>query len=216
MTIARFQSLAHWGAFTALVEDGRLVGCEPFARDPAPSDMLDAMPDMVHSPLRIARPAIREGWREGRPRTGARQLPRSVVGRGARHGRGRARARARERTATRRSSAAPTAGRRPGACTMRARWCGGFCFSAAAASTRSATTASARRISCCRAFIGSLGPVTGRVTDWPSIIKHTRLIIAFGGLATQERPGDARAAAACTRWRPGCARPRRPASSSSR
>ena len=33
--------------------------------------MLAAMPDMVHSPLRIARPAIREGWREGRPRTGA-------------------------------------------------------------------------------------------------------------------------------------------------
>ena len=71
MSIARFQSLAHWGAFTALVEDGRLIGCEPFSRDPAPSDMLAAMPDMVHSPLRIARPAIREGWREGRPRTGA-------------------------------------------------------------------------------------------------------------------------------------------------
>src|ERR1700746_325809 len=33
--------------------------------------MLDAIPAMVHSPLRIARPAIRDGWREGRPRTGA-------------------------------------------------------------------------------------------------------------------------------------------------
>ncbi len=71
MTLARFPSLAHWGAFTALVENGRLVGCEPFARDPAPSNMLDAMPEMVHSPLRIARPAIRDGWREGKPRTGA-------------------------------------------------------------------------------------------------------------------------------------------------
>ena len=71
MTVARFPSLAHWGAFTALVENGRLVGCEPFARDPAPSNMIDAMPEMVHSPLRIARPAIREGWREGKPRTGA-------------------------------------------------------------------------------------------------------------------------------------------------
>src|SRR5262249_61259745 len=30
-----------------------------------------AMPAMVHSPLRVARPAIREGWREGKPRTGA-------------------------------------------------------------------------------------------------------------------------------------------------
>ena len=48
MTVARFPHLAHWGAFTALVEDGRVVGCEPFARDPAPSDMLDAIPEMVH------------------------------------------------------------------------------------------------------------------------------------------------------------------------
>ena len=36
MTVARFPTLAHWGAYTALVEDGRVVGCEPFARDPAP------------------------------------------------------------------------------------------------------------------------------------------------------------------------------------
>ena len=71
MTVARVPSLAHWGAFTALVENGRVVGCEPFARDPAPSAMLDAIPAMVHSPLRITRPAIREGWREGRERTGS-------------------------------------------------------------------------------------------------------------------------------------------------
>src|SRR6516225_7724732 len=70
MTLARFPSLAHWGAFTALVGNGRVVGCEPFARDPAPSHMLEAIPAMVHSPLRIARPAIREGWRQGKERTG--------------------------------------------------------------------------------------------------------------------------------------------------
>src|SRR5689334_2261382 len=66
MSPARFPSLAHWGAFDAIVEDGRVVGCEPFARDPAPSDMLAAIPAMVHSPLRIARPAIREGWVPGK------------------------------------------------------------------------------------------------------------------------------------------------------
>ena len=71
MTVARFPSLAHWGAFTALVENGRVIGCEPFSRDPAPSPMLEAIPAMVHSPLRVARPAIREGWREGKERTGA-------------------------------------------------------------------------------------------------------------------------------------------------
>src|SRR4051794_16692648 len=70
MSVARFPTLAHWGAYTALVENGRVIGCEPFARDPAPSNMLEAIPAMVHSPLRIARPAIREGWREGKERTG--------------------------------------------------------------------------------------------------------------------------------------------------
>src|SRR5256885_16534024 len=74
MSVARFPTLAHWGAYTALVENSRVIGCEPFARDPAPSDMLNAIPEMVHSPLRIARPAIREGWREGKPRTGADQF----------------------------------------------------------------------------------------------------------------------------------------------
>ena len=37
MIVARFPQLAHWGAFTALVEDGRVVGCEPFARETQPS-----------------------------------------------------------------------------------------------------------------------------------------------------------------------------------
>ena len=70
MPVVKFASLAHWGAYNALVENGRVIGCEPFARDPAPSAMLTAIPEMVHSPLRIARPSIRDGWREGRPRTG--------------------------------------------------------------------------------------------------------------------------------------------------
>jgi biotin/methionine sulfoxide reductase len=30
--------------------------------------------------------------------------------------------------------------------------------------------------------IGTFAPVTGRVTDWNSIIGHTKLMIAFGGL----------------------------------
>ncbi len=71
MTIARVPSLAHWGAFNALVEGGRVIGCEPFVQNPPPSARLSAIPDMVHSPLRIARPAIRDGWRESQPRTGA-------------------------------------------------------------------------------------------------------------------------------------------------
>ncbi|WP_313696981.1 hypothetical protein, partial [Achromobacter sp.] len=53
MARTRHPSLAHWGAFTAITEAGRLVGCEPFGPDPAPSPMLDSIPEMVHSPLRV-------------------------------------------------------------------------------------------------------------------------------------------------------------------
>jgi anaerobic selenocysteine-containing dehydrogenase len=62
----RVPSLAHWGAFTAQVEDGKVVGVEPSGRDPAPSPILASIPAMVHSPLRIARPAVREGWLKSR------------------------------------------------------------------------------------------------------------------------------------------------------
>lgn len=48
--IKRFPSLSHWGAFTAVVADGRLQACEPFALDQAPSPILQSMPGMVHSP----------------------------------------------------------------------------------------------------------------------------------------------------------------------
>lgn len=58
----RYPSLAHWGAFTAVVRDNRLVACEPFDRDPAPSAILESMPETVHSSLRVARPAVRRDW----------------------------------------------------------------------------------------------------------------------------------------------------------
>jgi hypothetical protein len=33
MAVQRFQQLAHWGAYTAVVEEGRFVRAEPFFRD---------------------------------------------------------------------------------------------------------------------------------------------------------------------------------------
>src|SRR5579864_9540603 len=76
MATQRYSSLAHWGAFTAVVEDGRFVRAEPFARDPAPSPLLDAMPSMVYSDKRVARPAIRRDWlaKRTRHRSGAHNV----------------------------------------------------------------------------------------------------------------------------------------------
>ena len=60
---------SHWGAFSAEVEDGRIVGVRPFERDPDPSHLIKAIPDAVHSKSRIAQPMVREGWAQARPRS---------------------------------------------------------------------------------------------------------------------------------------------------
>lgn len=62
MSILRYPTLSHWGAYTAVVQNGHLIDCEPFLHDSAPSAILKAMPGMVHSDLRIRRPSVRKGW----------------------------------------------------------------------------------------------------------------------------------------------------------
>ena len=61
---------SHWGAFLAEVRDGRFVGVRPFRRDPDPSPLIEAMPAAVYSPTRISAPMVREGFLAGGSRTG--------------------------------------------------------------------------------------------------------------------------------------------------
>ncbi len=181
MTAARFPSLAHWGAFTALVENGRVIGCEPFARDPAPSNMLEAIPAMVHSPLRIARPAIREGWRAGKPRTGSDRFREvswdealSLVAEELTRVRGKF-----GNTAILGGSYGwSSAGRVHHARTLTRRFLflGGGCVDQVANYSFGAATYILPRV------IGTFAPINGDVTDWPSIVKNARMMIAFGGL----------------------------------
>lgn len=60
MQLVRHHS--HWGAFTAEVEGGRVVGVRPFERDPDPSHLINTIPQSIYSPARIAQPMVREGW----------------------------------------------------------------------------------------------------------------------------------------------------------
>ncbi|RAI42306.1 molybdopterin-dependent oxidoreductase [Rhodoplanes roseus] len=178
----RHVSLSHWGAFTATVENGRIVRCTPFSRDPAPSPMLSAIPEMVHSPLRVARPSVREGWREGKPRTGhdafrevswdealdlvAGELTRVRQAHGP--------------TAVFGGSYGwSSAGRVHHARTLVRRFLalgGGFVDQLANYSFGAAQFLLPH-------ILGSFQAVTGRATDWPSVIDNTKLMIAFGGLA---------------------------------
>jgi biotin/methionine sulfoxide reductase len=137
---------------------------------------------MVHSPLRIARPAIREGWREGRPRTGDdkfHEVPwdealelvageltriRGYFGDTAIFGG---------------SYGWSSAGRLHHARTLVRRFLfqGGGCVDQVGNYSWGAAQFLLPHV------IGTYQPVAGRVTDWASVVKHTKLIIAFGGLA---------------------------------
>jgi biotin/methionine sulfoxide reductase len=195
---SRFPQLAHWGAYTAVVDNGRLVRCEPFARDPAPSPMLAAMPEMVHSPLRIAKPAVREGWLKnrggasGQGRDGG-QVRNSGEGRGAEPfvevSWDTALSLAAEELARVRSEHGAqgifggsygwaSAGRLHHARTLTRRFlfAGGGC-----------TDQVGNYSWGCAQFllphvVGTFEPVN-RVTSWPNIIRNTKLFVAFGGLA---------------------------------
>ncbi|MES2990917.1 MAG: molybdopterin-dependent oxidoreductase [Pseudomonadota bacterium] len=62
MSIQRFSHCSHWGAYTLLVEDGRVIGAEPFAGDPAPSPIIHSVRHWADPTHRIAQPMVRESW----------------------------------------------------------------------------------------------------------------------------------------------------------
>lgn len=187
MTLQRFPHLAHWGAFTAVVEDGVLVGCEPFPADPNPSAMLGSIAPAVYSEKRIRRPAVREGWLRHRHADG---------------GAGRGRERMVEvpwdealdlvageirRVASERgreglfagSYGWSSAGRFHHARSLIRR----FYFSGGGAVDQVGNYSWGTAQFLLPYVIGTYQPLTGRVTSWPSILANTEIFLAFGGLA---------------------------------
>lgn len=55
-------SSSHYGAVMAVVDGDKMVGIEPYASDIDPSPIINSLPGMVHSPLRVAQPMVRAGW----------------------------------------------------------------------------------------------------------------------------------------------------------
>jgi biotin/methionine sulfoxide reductase len=180
----RYPTLSHWGAYTAVVRDGRLVGCEPFPHDRDPSPMIHTMPDMVHSPLRVARPAVREGWLRGRDAPESRGADRYVE-----VGWDRALKLVHEELARVRTMHGPTAifggsygwasaGRFHNAMsqTRRFLYAGGGCTDQVGNYSWGAAMFLLPHV------IGTWQPLTGKVTDWNSVAANTDLILAFGGM----------------------------------
>ena len=187
MSTQRFPSLSHWGAFTAVVEDGRVVRCEPFMKDACPSPMLEAIPAMVHSPLRIQSPAVREGWlrqreaSDGAGRGSERFVEVSWDTALALLSSELARVRARYGPAAifGGSYGWSSAGRLHHARTLVRRFlfAGGGCVD----QVGNYSWGCARFL--LPHVLGTYAPVDGGVTDWRNVVTHTRLFVAFGGLA---------------------------------
>ncbi|MFU9137669.1 trimethylamine-N-oxide reductase TorA [Erwinia tasmaniensis] len=58
---------AHWGAFEAIVDQGRMVSVQPVQDDPSPNELIEMAPWQVHADNRIKYPMVRKSWLEQGP-----------------------------------------------------------------------------------------------------------------------------------------------------
>lgn len=186
MARTRHLTHSHWGAFTAEVEDGCIVGVQPFERDPHPSPLIEAWPDMVTAPTRIRQPMVREGYLQGgRARAG--------TGRGGEPFVPVSWDRALDLAATaladtkaRYGNSAifggsygwSSAGRVHHARTLVRRFL--FAHGGCVDQVNNYSWAAAQVL--LTRVIGTYEPVNGKVTDWRNVAHHTKLFVAFGGL----------------------------------
>ncbi len=182
----RVRTGAHWGMYEAEVEDGRLVAAAPFAGDPDPSPIVAAMPSAVHAECRVERPMVRKGW-----------LDRGVDGGGAGRGvepfvpvtwdqaldlvAGELR-----RVKTRYGNEAiyacsgwASAGAFHQAHAQLHRFLN--CFGGAIGSVTNWSFGAASVI--VPRVVGTMEPVVGRITSWPTIAAHSDMMVLFGGIA---------------------------------
>ena len=57
----------HWGTYEVEVRDGRIAALRPFEHDPDPSPIGQGMVDVLDGPTRIDAPMVRKGWLENGP-----------------------------------------------------------------------------------------------------------------------------------------------------
>ncbi len=145
------------------------------------------MPGMVHSPLRIRQPAVRSGWltkreksdRKGRGSDAFVEVSWDTALELVATDLNRVRSSYGSEAVFGGSYGWSSAGRLHHARTLTHRFlnAGGGCVNQAGNYSWGAAQFLLPHV------IGTYQPVTGRVTDWKSVVAHTRLFVAFGGLA---------------------------------
>jgi biotin/methionine sulfoxide reductase len=177
---------SHWGIYDAEVDNGQVVGVRAFAQDPRPSRMIDTMPSAVHAASRIERPMVRQGWLEHGVRS-------NRAGRGVEpfvavpwdEALGLVAAELRRvkaaygNEAIYASSGWASAGVFHSASAQLYRFLNGFGGFVSQVTNYSFGAASV----IVPHIVGSMEPVSGALTSWPTIAKHTRLMVLFGGMA---------------------------------
>ncbi|RLM25906.1 biotin transporter BioY [Brenneria alni] len=187
MSIKRYPHLAHWGAFTAVVEDGKLIRCEPFEDDPSPSAMLDSIVPLVYSKRRIRRPSVRRSWLQKREKSDGSlrgkedfvevdwDVALDLVAEENR--------RIRDRYGADGLFAGSygwsSAGRFHHARSQVRR----FYFSGGGAVDQLGNYSWGAAQFFLPYVIGTFHPLTGKVTEWRSVAEHCDIFLAFGGLA---------------------------------
>jgi len=180
-----FRNSSHWGAFLADVDGGRVTGVRPFEHDPDPSPMLDAIAPSVHAKARVARPMVREGWLRHGPGSGAGRgaepfVPVSwekalelVAGELAR-----VKDSYSNEAIFGGSYGWASAGIFHHARTQVRRFLFAFggCVDQSANYSFGAATAFVPHI------VGDLKSVTGPMTTWTAVAKHTEMLVLFGGV----------------------------------
>lgn len=68
-TITRVPHCSHWGAYTILVQDGKLIGIEAAPDDPDPSPVIHSVKQWAEPDLRVLKPMVRRGWLEKREKS---------------------------------------------------------------------------------------------------------------------------------------------------
>jgi biotin/methionine sulfoxide reductase len=183
---AQVHTGSHWGVYDAEVHDGRLVAVKALARDPHPTSLIEALPGAVYHESRITRPMVRQGYLErgiASDRSGrgvepfvpvtweealdliAAELRRVKMTYG--------------NEAIFASSGWASAGVFHNAGAQLYRFLNGFGGYVSQVTNWSFGAASV----IVPHVVGTMAPVTGPLTAWPTLKEHTKLLVMFGGMA---------------------------------